>query len=150
MAITSFPAYDVLFTRPTSFFDVNSKNWELRNLNTDLAATRILALDASGYVVETTVAAVDNNFYDNDGILTSDRIVDGDSTYDLDFIGLVDFSLSTDASITLTATTDLTLSAAQIDMPSLPVYADNAGATGGGLVAGDVYQTVTGELRITV
>jgi len=31
-----------------------------------------------------------------------------------------------------------------------PVFADNAAATGGGLVIGDVYQTATGELRIVV
>ena len=37
-----------------------------------------------------------------------------------------------------------------IKAPSLPTYADNAAATSGGLVAGDVYKTATGELRITV
>ena len=35
-------------------------------------------------------------------------------------------------------------------LPNLPTYADNAAATSGGLVAGDVYKTATGELRITI
>jgi hypothetical protein len=58
--------------------------------------------------------------------------------------------LDATADLILSTNGDLTLSAAQIEIPFLPEYADNAGATGGGLVAGDVYQTVTGELRITV
>lgn len=33
---------------------------------------------------------------------------------------------------------------------TLPEYADNAAALGGGLVAGDIYKTATGEVRITV
>lgn len=37
-----------------------------------------------------------------------------------------------------------------IKAPSLPTYADNAAAISGGLVAGDVYKTATGELRITI
>jgi hypothetical protein len=40
--------------------------------------------------------------------------------------------------------------AATLKLPNLPTYADNAAATTGGLVAGDVYKTATGELRITV
>jgi hypothetical protein len=35
-------------------------------------------------------------------------------------------------------------------LTSVPTYADNTAATSGGLVAGDVYKTATGELRITV
>ncbi len=35
-------------------------------------------------------------------------------------------------------------------LTNLPTYADNASATGGGLVADDVYKTATGELRIVV
>lgn len=35
-------------------------------------------------------------------------------------------------------------------MNNLPVYADNTAATGGGLAAGRVYRTATGELRIVV
>ena len=41
-------------------------------------------------------------------------------------------------------------SAATLKLPNLPTYADNTAATSGGLVAGDVYKTATGELRITV
>ena len=37
-----------------------------------------------------------------------------------------------------------------VGMPTLPTYADNALALVGGLVAGDIYKTVTGELRIVV
>ena len=42
------------------------------------------------------------------------------------------------------------ITAATLKLPNLPTYADNAAATTGGLVAGDVYKTATGELRITV
>ena len=42
------------------------------------------------------------------------------------------------------------ITAATLKLPNLPTYADNAAATTGGLVAGDVYKTSTGELRITV
>jgi hypothetical protein len=35
-------------------------------------------------------------------------------------------------------------------LTALPVYANNAAAISGGLVAGDVYKTSTGELRIVV
>jgi hypothetical protein len=42
------------------------------------------------------------------------------------------------------------ITAATLKLPNLPTYADNAAALGGGLVAGDVYKTATGELRITV
>ena len=38
----------------------------------------------------------------------------------------------------------------KLNLPNLPTYADNTAATSGGLVAGDVYKTATGELRITV
>ncbi len=42
------------------------------------------------------------------------------------------------------------ITAATLKLPNLPTYADNAAATTGGLVAGDVYKTAAGELRITV
>jgi len=42
------------------------------------------------------------------------------------------------------------ITAATLKLPNLPTYADNTAATTGGLVAGDVYKTATGELRITV
>lgn len=42
------------------------------------------------------------------------------------------------------------VSSTGLRMPTLPTYADNAAALTGGLVAGDVYKTATGELRITV
>lgn len=35
-------------------------------------------------------------------------------------------------------------------LTNLPVYANNAAAITGGLIAGDVYKTSTGELRIVV
>ena len=35
-------------------------------------------------------------------------------------------------------------------LTALPIYADNAAALAGGLIAGDVYKTATGELRIVV
>jgi hypothetical protein len=35
-------------------------------------------------------------------------------------------------------------------LTALPVYANNAAALAGGLIAGDVYKTSTGELRIVV
>jgi hypothetical protein len=35
-------------------------------------------------------------------------------------------------------------------LTALPVYANNAAAIAGGLIAGDVYKTSTGELRIVV
>jgi len=37
-----------------------------------------------------------------------------------------------------------------IKAANLPVYADNSSAITGGLVAGDIYRTSTGELRITI
>ena len=42
------------------------------------------------------------------------------------------------------------ITAATLKLPNLPTYADNTAALAGGLVAGDVYKTATGELRITV
>jgi len=47
-------------------------------------------------------------------------------------------------------TRPMRITAATLKLPNLPTYADNAAATTGGLVAGDVYKTATGELRITV
>lgn len=35
-------------------------------------------------------------------------------------------------------------------LTTLPIYATNAAALAGGLIAGDVYKTATGELRIVV
>ena len=35
-------------------------------------------------------------------------------------------------------------------LTALPSYANNAAALAGGLIAGDVYKTATGELRIVV
>jgi hypothetical protein len=35
-------------------------------------------------------------------------------------------------------------------LTALPIYANNAAALVGGLIAGDVYKTSTGELRIVV
>lgn len=35
-------------------------------------------------------------------------------------------------------------------LTALPIYANNAAALAGGLIAGDVYKTATGELRIVV
>jgi len=40
------------------------------------------------------------------------------------------------------------ITAATLNIPNLPTYADDAAAGTGGLVAGDVYKTSTGELRI--
>jgi hypothetical protein len=37
-----------------------------------------------------------------------------------------------------------------LTLTALPVYANNAAAIAGGLIAGDVYKTSTGELRIVV
>ena len=37
-----------------------------------------------------------------------------------------------------------------LKLPNASSYADNAAAVSGGLVAGDVYKTATGELRIVV
>lgn len=37
-----------------------------------------------------------------------------------------------------------------LTLTGLPTYADNAAALAGGLIAGDVYKTATGELRIVV
>jgi len=42
------------------------------------------------------------------------------------------------------------ITAATLKLSNLPTYADNTAAASGGLVAGDVYKTATGELRITV
>jgi hypothetical protein len=35
-------------------------------------------------------------------------------------------------------------------LTALPEFADNAAALAGGLIAGDIYKTSTGELRIVV
>jgi hypothetical protein len=37
-----------------------------------------------------------------------------------------------------------------LKLTALPIYANNAAAIAGGLIAGDVYKTATGELRIVV
>jgi hypothetical protein len=37
-----------------------------------------------------------------------------------------------------------------LKLTALPIYANNAAAIAGGLIAGDVYKTSTGELRIVV
>ena len=42
------------------------------------------------------------------------------------------------------------ITAATLKLPNLPTYADNTAALAGGLVAGDVYKTSAGDLRITV
>jgi hypothetical protein len=47
-------------------------------------------------------------------------------------------------------TRPMRITAATLKLPNLPTYADNAAALAGSLVAGDVYKTATGELRITV
>ena len=39
---------------------------------------------------------------------------------------------------------------ATLRLTDLPVYTNNAAALAGGLIAGDVYKTSTGELRIVV
>ena len=39
---------------------------------------------------------------------------------------------------------------ATLRLTALPIYANNAAALAGGLIAGDVYKTSTGELRIVV
>ena len=39
---------------------------------------------------------------------------------------------------------------ATLRLTDLPVYANNPAALAGGLIAGDVYKTSTGELRIVV
>ena len=40
--------------------------------------------------------------------------------------------------------------ATKLKLTDLPEFADNAAALAGGLVAGDIYRTATGELRIVV
>ena len=42
------------------------------------------------------------------------------------------------------------ITAATLKLPNLPTYAGNTAALAGSLVAGDVYKTATGELRITI
>ena len=42
------------------------------------------------------------------------------------------------------------LQATTLKLTDLPEFADNAAALAGGLVAGDIYRTATGELRIVV
>lgn len=42
------------------------------------------------------------------------------------------------------------LQATNLKLTDLPEFADNAAALAGGLVAGDIYRTATGELRIVV
>ena len=42
------------------------------------------------------------------------------------------------------------LQATNLKLTDLPEFADNAAALAGGLVAGDLYRTATGELRIAV
>ena len=59
------------------------------------------------------------------------------------------FEIGSEAAGTGT-TRPMRITAATLKLPNLPTYADNAAATTGGLVAGDVYKTATGELRITV
>jgi hypothetical protein len=49
-----------------------------------------------------------------------------------------------------TASSTALFSNASVSMTALPTYADNAAAVTGGLVAGRVYKTATGELRIRV
>lgn len=47
-------------------------------------------------------------------------------------------------------TRPMRITAATLKLPNLPTYADNTAALAGGLVAGDVYKTAAGDLRITV
>lgn len=60
--------------------------------------------------------------------------------------GAADFSLSVEAS----GASSFYTSAGIIDIPNRPIYADNAAAILGGLVAGQEYKTATGELRTVV
>lgn len=47
-------------------------------------------------------------------------------------------------------TQNVTITSTLLTLTGLPIYADNAAALLGGLVADNVYKTVTGELRIVV
>ncbi len=51
---------------------------------------------------------------------------------------------------TFTASSTAVFSNASVSMTAIPTYADNAAAVSGGLAAGRVYRTATGELRIRV
>jgi hypothetical protein len=45
-------------------------------------------------------------------------------------------------------TTPITINTGNLILPSIPTYANEAGAVGGGLATGTLYKTATGELRI--
>lgn len=100
---------------------------------------------------------------DSDGLtLKSERLVSNIATGDFSQV-----QLSGGGSVTVTSTTgggadtlmvEISDTGVALSLPAgknltitgLPVYADNAAALGGGLVADDVYKTATGELRIVV
>jgi hypothetical protein len=56
-------------------------------------------------------------------------------------VGTTTMSVSADGGMVIKGTT--------VNVPNLPVYADNTAAVVGGLSVGDVYRTSTGELRVT-
>lgn len=65
-----------------------------------------------------------------------------------EFANLVDLTSTQTISGTKTFSGATTLSNASVTLSGVPTYADDAAAGAGGLTAGQVYQTATGELRI--
>jgi len=86
----------------------------------------------------------------NAALFTTERDAD-----QVDLEAWIDYRASTgefanlvDTSTTQTISGAKTLSNASITLSGIPTYADDAAAGAGGLTAGQVYQTATGELRI--
>ena len=77
--------------------------------------------------------------------------ISGLSVEDTDFsLELGKTNADINSSLVIVANLNNSTLSGTVSMPDLPIYADDAAAGVGGLVQGDVYQTVTGELRIKI
>lgn len=68
-------------------------------------------------------------------------------------LGTTDIEITNEVSggsvkLTTTGAGKVSMPGGKVNVASLPVYADNAAATTGGLVAGDLYRTSTGQLMV--
>lgn len=114
------------------------------NINLPSGSIANLPVTAQGSITISggTLVASSPSTYDPQRLLVNTRV--GNDCYINNSI-VVDGNLKVGSGdLAVNATTGV------VSMGSTPVYADNAAALTGGLVAGDIYKTATGEIRIVV
>jgi hypothetical protein len=133
--------------------------------NTSAAATKAIIFNGANVGINKPSPAYS---LDVDGIIQAEEIfvtnLSGDSRIEIGATGNAyidlknpfsndfDLRLTTNGpSSTIAASGSLSISqTTTLKLTNLPIYATNAAAISGGLVASDVYKTATGELRIVV